>query len=90
MKDHKTENVYFYDALIDRDGVVNGDAMEVNFGFRLLDRAADCVYCHNRRFPKITGEDNLTVFSYSGRVKSPEWKWQRRRADLRHFEIFRR
>ena len=45
--------------------------------------------CINRRFPEITGEDNLTVFSYSGRVKSPEWRWQRRRADLRHFEIFR-
>ena len=44
---------------------------------------------NNRRFPEITGEDNLTVFSYSGRVKSPEWRWQRRRADLRHFEIFR-
>ena len=44
---------------------------------------------HNRRFPEITGEDNLTVFSYCGRVKSPEWRWQRRRADLRHFEIFR-
>ncbi len=43
----------------------------------------------NSRFPEITGEDNLTVFSYSGRVKSPEWRWQRRRADLRHFEIFR-
>ena len=43
----------------------------------------------NRRFPEITGEDNLTVFSYSGRVKSPEWRWQQRRADLRHFEIFR-
>ena len=43
----------------------------------------------NRRFPEITGEDNLTVFSYSGRVKSPEWMWQQRRADLRHFEIFR-
>ena len=43
----------------------------------------------NRRFPEITGEDNLTVFSYSGRVKSPEWRWQRRRAGLRHFEIFR-
>ena len=24
----------------------------------------------NRRFPELTGEDNLTVFSYSGRVKS--------------------
>ena len=44
---------------------------------------------YNKRFPEITGEDNLTVFSYSGRVKSPEWRWQRRRADLRHFEIFR-
>ena len=43
----------------------------------------------NRRFPEITGGDNLTVFSYSGRVKSPEWRWQRRRADLRHSEIFR-
>ena len=32
----------------------------------------------------------MTVFSYSGRVKSPEWRWQWRRADLRHFEIFRR
>ena len=31
----------------------------------------------------------MTVFSYSERVKSPEWRWQRRRADLRHFEIFR-
>ena len=29
------------------------------------------------------------MFSYSGRVKSPEWRWQRRTADLRHFEIFR-
>ena len=29
------------------------------------------------------------MFSYSGRVKSPEWRWHRRRADLRHFEIFR-
>ena len=28
----------------------------------------------NRRFPEITGKDNLTVFSYSGRVKSPEWR----------------
>ena len=42
----------------------------------------------NRRFPEITGEDNLTVVSYSRRVKSPEWRRQRRRADLRHFEIF--
>ena len=42
----------------------------------------------NRRFPEITGEDNLTVFSYSRRVKS-EWRWQRRIANLRHFEIFR-
>ena len=31
----------------------------------------------------------MTVFSYSGRVKSLEWRWQWRRADLRHFEIFR-
>ena len=38
----------------------------------------------NRRFPEITGKDNLTVFSYSGRVKSPEWRRQLRRADLRH------
>ena len=44
---------------------------------------------YNRRFLEVTGEDNLTMFSYSGRVKSPEWRWQRRRADLRHFEIFR-
>ena len=36
----------------------------------------------NRRFLEITGKDNLTVFSYSGRVKSPEWRWQLRRADL--------
>ena len=43
----------------------------------------------NRRFPEITGKDNLTVFSYSGRVKSPEWRRQLRRADLRRFEIFR-
>ena len=31
----------------------------------------------------------MTAFSYSGRVKPPEWRRQRRRADLRHFEIFR-
>ena len=31
----------------------------------------------------------MTMFSYSGRVKSPEWRWHRRRADLRHFESFR-
>ena len=43
----------------------------------------------NRRFSEITGEDNLTVFSYSGRVKSPEWRRQRRRTDLRQFQIFR-
>ena len=36
----------------------------------------------NRRFPEITSKDNLTVFSYSGRVKSPKWRWQRRSADL--------
>ena len=29
-----------------------------------------------------TGEDNVTVFSYSGKVMSPEWRRQRRRADL--------
>ena len=44
---------------------------------------------NNRPFPEITGKDNLTVFSYSGRVKSLEWRWQQRRADLPHFEIFR-
>ena len=44
----------------------------------------------NRQFPEITGKDNLTVFSYSGRaVKSPEWRRQLRGADLRHFQIFR-
>ena len=31
----------------------------------------------------------MTVFSYSGRVNSLEWRWQPRRADLRHFESFR-
>ena len=44
----------------------------------------------NRRFLEITGKDNLTVFSYSGRMKSPEWRRQRRRADVRQFWIFRR
>ena len=29
------------------------------------------------------------VFYYSGRVKSPGWRWQWRRANLRHSEIFR-
>ena len=42
---------------------------------------------HNRRFPEITGEDNLAVFSYSGRVKSPEWRRQWRTADLRVFDL---
>ena len=50
---------------------------------------ADCGFIDNRRFPEITGKDNLTLFSYSGRVKSPEWRRQRRRADLRPCEIFR-
>ena len=45
-------------------------------------------FVFNRWLPEITGKGNLTVFSYSGRVKSPEWRWQRRRADLQHFEIF--
>ena len=57
----------------------------------------ECSECHpstvtvvvNRRFPEITGKDNLTAFSYSGRVKSPEWRRQLRRADLRQFQIFR-
>ena len=31
----------------------------------------------------------MTVFSYSGRVKPPEWRRQRRRTDLRQFQIFR-
>ena len=31
----------------------------------------------------------MTVFSYSGRVKSPEWRRQLRRADLRQFPILR-
>ena len=39
----------------------------------------------NRRFSEIAGKDNLTVFSYSGRVKSPEWRRQLRRADLQQF-----
>ena len=43
----------------------------------------------NRRFPEITDKDNLTVFSYFGRVKSPEWRRQLRRADLRQFYILR-
>ena len=42
-----------------------------------------------RRFPEITGKDNLTVFSYSGRVKSPEWRRRLRTAVLRQFYIFR-
>ena len=51
---------------------------------------ADCGFIDYRRFPEITGKDNLTLFSYSGRVKSPEWRpAAERRADLRHFEIFR-
>ena len=47
------------------------------------------VTCYHRRIPEITGEDHLPVFSYSGGVKSSERRWPRRRADLRHFEIFR-
>ena len=41
----------------------------------------------NRRFLEVTGKDNLTVFSCSGRVKSPEWRWQLKRADLRHLDL---
>ena len=39
----------------------------------------------NRQFPEITDKDNLTVFSYSRRVTSPEWRRQMRRADLQQF-----
>ena len=42
-------------------------------------------FISNRQFPEITGEDNLTVFSYSGRMKPPEWRQQRRRAILQQF-----
>ena len=31
----------------------------------------------------------MAVFSFFGRVKSPEWRRQLRRADLRQFQIFR-
>ena len=57
----------------------------------LVGLAARLVVCSfqnltdNRRFPEITGKNNLTVFSYSGRVKSPEWRRQLRRADMRQF-----
>ena len=40
---------------------------------------------HNRGYSEITGKDNLTAFSYSGRVKSPEGRQQLRRVDLRQF-----
>ena len=56
---------------------------------RLKKKMAVHYYLINRLFPEITGKDNWTVFSYSGRVKSLEWRWQQRRADLPHFEIFR-
>ena len=52
---------------------------------RTVDQPVFILKDFNRRFPEITGEDNLTVFSYSGRVKSPEWRRQLRRADLRQF-----
>ena len=39
----------------------------------------------NRQFPEITGETNLTVFVYSWRVKSPEWRRQWRSTDMRQF-----
>ena len=45
----------------------------------------ECDVVKNIRFPEITGEDSFTMFFYSGRVKSPEWRRQRRRADLRQF-----
>ena len=45
--------------------------------------------CPNRRFLEITGEDKFDSVFLIGRVKSPEWRWQRRRANLWHFEIFR-
>ena len=51
---------------------------EVNADWRLSRRGKSsvflghCLTSANRRFPEITGENNLTVFSYSWRVKSPE------------------
>ena len=59
------------------------------FFFQFTLKSTYSISSTNRRFPEITGKDNLTVFSYSGRVKSPEWRRQLRRADLRQFQIFR-
>ena len=41
-----------------------------------------------RRFLEITGKDNLTVFSYPGRVKSPEWRRQLRRATVLDLQVW--
>ena len=41
-------------------------------------------HCRIEPIRLISRQAKLTV-----RVKSPEWRWQRRRADLRHSEIFR-
>ena len=70
--------------------VVHGDSVAIYLPPSSLFRHLHLRVPNNRRFPEITGEYNLTVFSYSGRVKSPEWRWQWRTADLRNFEIFRR
>ena len=61
---------------------------EINSAFEILTWLSNLtnILCTlNRQFLEITGEDNLTVFSYSGRVKSPEWRWQWRRANLQQF-----
>ena len=75
---------YFADGAI-LHSVVDGVGICVQWFFLSLYDEKGNKSVLNRRFPEITGEDNLTVFSYSGRVKSPEWRWQRRRADLRQF-----
>ena len=63
----------------DADTVIMAFAIWILYIFRRL--SALMPSCVNRRFPEITGKDNLTVFSYSGRVKSPEWRRQLGRAD---------
>ena len=41
--------------------MITDDAMEVHFGLRLLDRAADHAYCHN--YPVLTRPGNCGTCS---------------------------
>ena len=60
--------------------MITDDAMEVHFGLRLLDRAADHAYCHN--YPGVNQTRELRHLqcwssNYSNTLKDSSAKWMK-------------